>query len=571
MRRAQSAMIVWKEVRAKKKMMLISSGGDSTIYNRPAPVFIADERPLSTKKSRSTPKFAPPPRAPVKSCPVTRIFSRVNETDRDRPQPVSFKEDSDFSFIVHSPVYCAEKTALYFEQCFVIEERLGVGSFGEVFKVRSKEDGRFYACKRTLLRYRGEGDRRRRMAEVQKHEKLPKHKNCVEFYRAWEERQHLYLLTEVCSTSLANVADARHDLPESVVWNYLVDLLQGVRHLHKHNLVHMDIKPENIFFGYDGLCKLGDFGLVIDLSQGGELEALEGDPKYLAPEILESKFGPPADIYSLGMTILELATDLDLPRQGEPWQRLRMGELPPAASHLSDELKVVLIGLLNPNPEKRLTADQALTLAPVKRVLFYKYIQDYLRKMVLKARAVMIQTWMYIYFMLMIVSCPLRRLQASKTTEESPDHSKMSDSDFASGYSDDEGLDQSLAHPLSDISSSSSEALHYRSRPFGNSTPIGHHAKHPKEVFGHSPITRNSFNASPGKDQTPSFLRCRRTPHSGRLFGAKSNESKDAASMFDDTPSPLKIPVDEEQFESVILTSRNLIHDLINAADSDDE
>ena len=63
------------------------------------------------------------------------------------------------AFIIHSPVYSAEKKALYFEQCYTIEERLGVGSFGEVFKVRSKEDGKLYACKRTLLRYRGEGDR----------------------------------------------------------------------------------------------------------------------------------------------------------------------------------------------------------------------------------------------------------------------------------------------------------------------------------------------------------------------------------------------------------------------------
>lgn len=63
------------------------------------------------------------------------------------------------AFIVQSPLYSAEKTALYFEQCYAIEEKLGVGSFGEVYRVRSKEDGRQYACKRTLLRFRGEGDR----------------------------------------------------------------------------------------------------------------------------------------------------------------------------------------------------------------------------------------------------------------------------------------------------------------------------------------------------------------------------------------------------------------------------
>ena len=42
---------------------------------------------------------------------------------------------------------------------------------------------------------------------------------------------------------------------------------QAVKHLHDNNLVHVDIKPDNIFLSYDGVCKLGDFGLVIDLTK----------------------------------------------------------------------------------------------------------------------------------------------------------------------------------------------------------------------------------------------------------------------------------------------------------------
>ena len=47
-----------------------------------------------------------------------------------------------------------------------------------------------------------------------------------------------------------------------------MDLLKALQHLHDHDLVHMDIKPENIFIGMDGICKLGDFGLMIDLAKG---------------------------------------------------------------------------------------------------------------------------------------------------------------------------------------------------------------------------------------------------------------------------------------------------------------
>lgn len=63
------------------------------------------------------------------------------------------------AFIVQSSVYSAKKPELYFEQCYIIEERLGAGSFGEVYRVRSRDDGSLYACKKTLLKFRGEGDR----------------------------------------------------------------------------------------------------------------------------------------------------------------------------------------------------------------------------------------------------------------------------------------------------------------------------------------------------------------------------------------------------------------------------
>ncbi len=67
--------------------------------------------------------------------------------------------------------------------------------------------------------------------------------------------------------SLKELGEEKHDLPEKVIWSYLIDLLLAVRHLHDNELIHMDIKPDNIFIGMDGICKLGDFGLVIDLAK----------------------------------------------------------------------------------------------------------------------------------------------------------------------------------------------------------------------------------------------------------------------------------------------------------------
>ena len=75
--------------------------------------------------------------------------------------------------------------------------------------------------------------------------------------------------------------------------------------------------------GMDGICKLGDFGLMIDLAKGESEAAMEGDPCYLAQEVLQGKFSKACDIFSLGVTLLELATDMDPPKGGPLWHDLR--------------------------------------------------------------------------------------------------------------------------------------------------------------------------------------------------------------------------------------------------------
>ena len=79
-----------------------------------------------------------------------------------------------------------------------------------------------------------------------------------------------------------------------------------MNHLHTHDLLHMDIKPENILMTKDKICKLGDFGRVFDQKNDKKDVAEEGDSKYLALEILNNPPTKAADIFSVGMTILEV-------------------------------------------------------------------------------------------------------------------------------------------------------------------------------------------------------------------------------------------------------------------------
>ena len=139
---------------------------------------------------------------------------------------------------------------------------------GTVYRVRFKEDNKLYAVKIAKEMYKGQSDRNRKLEEVRKHQFLPPHSNLVRFYKSWEERARLYQQFELCQSNLQDLGGLDGRLKEDVIWAYMVDLLQALQHLHEHDLVHMDIKPENIFIGMDGICKLGDFGLMIDLAKG---------------------------------------------------------------------------------------------------------------------------------------------------------------------------------------------------------------------------------------------------------------------------------------------------------------
>lgn len=335
--------------------------GSPVPNGRPVPQFFFGGDTFSLKKNRdSTPRYKGPPAPKRKAMSLCKFKKPAT-----RAVLVSSKKTDGLSLA--TPSYSEASKGTYLSQCFIKISKLGKGSFGEVFKMKNKDDQKLYAVKKSLEKFKSVADRNRKLEEVNKHEKLPVHRNCVRFVRAWEEKDTLYIQTELCQRSLSAYAEEHHDIEEKFVWNCLVDSLVALKNLHDHNLVHMDVKPENIFIGRGEIFKLGDFGLVIDLSKDLS-DAQEGDPKYLAPEVMEGIFGRAADVFSLGITILELACDLDLPRGEACWHKLRNREFPEQLENLSEELRQVIRCMMEPDHEKRPTVDQLLESEFVKKI-----------------------------------------------------------------------------------------------------------------------------------------------------------------------------------------------------------
>ena len=103
-------------------------------------------------------------------------------------------------------------------------------------------------------------------------------------------------------------------------------MAQGLAAIHQAGFIHLDIKPANILITFDGYLKIGDFGMATPWPAAKGIEG-EGDREYIGPEILRGQFDKPADIFALGLIILEIACNVFLPDNGPTWQALRNGDM----------------------------------------------------------------------------------------------------------------------------------------------------------------------------------------------------------------------------------------------------
>ena len=141
------------------------------------------------------------------------------------------------------------------------------------------------------------------------------------------------------------------------------DLSKGLKKLHANNIVHLDIKSENILYSFSGKFKLADLGLACMLTNLSSSDITEGDSRYLAPELLQimpedSKTIPDltkADIFSLGATILEIMRQKSLPKNGPEWHNIRDGYFEIKGKY-SRRLKDTIRAMLNRDPAQRPSA-----------------------------------------------------------------------------------------------------------------------------------------------------------------------------------------------------------------------
>ncbi|TNN61173.1 Serine/threonine-protein kinase mos [Liparis tanakae] len=112
------------------------------------------------------------------------------------------------------------------------------------------------------------------------------------------------------------ISDGAQPLGEDRWLRYAADIARGLRFLHAHCVVHLDIKPANVLLSSGDVCKIADFGCSLKLDRGCEVSAISprvshvgGTYTHRAPELLKGQaLSPAADVYSFGITLWQLMT-----------------------------------------------------------------------------------------------------------------------------------------------------------------------------------------------------------------------------------------------------------------------
>ncbi|WFD33699.1 non-specific serine/threonine protein kinase [Malassezia cuniculi] len=383
--------------------------------------------------------------SPSKNPPITLTVTDNSDEQSPipAPPPLSFQSQpmpggpmqTPHGEAEHSADIVFHRSESQFERIFTVEGVLGRGEFSHVMRVRNKETGQVSAVKRMNQPFVGPKDRLRRLEEVDVLRLLKSQRDLqrdpffgsaaiIDFLAAWEEDRHLYIQTELCplgtlASVLAEYGRQVGPLDEARLWKMLAELSSALDFIHKCNVLHLDLKPDNVLITEIGSLKISDFGMatrwprasaheildgagldIKDLvpmrrdSEGSDISmsppihsptlpevqnerrrgarsrrvtpALEreGDREYLAPEVMyESKYGRPADMFSLGLILLEAACSVEIPDNGEPWHKLRNDDFSDVDMNLlSAAMQNVITTLLCSKPELRLSAAELVDM-----------------------------------------------------------------------------------------------------------------------------------------------------------------------------------------------------------------
>ncbi|GAB1694482.1 protein kinase domain-containing protein [Krasilnikovia sp. M28-CT-15] len=193
------------------------------------------------------------------------------------------------------------------------------------------------------------------------------HPAVVQVYDVVHENDRPWIVMELLDArSLADMVIEDGPVAPRVVAKIGIALLGALEVAHAHGVLHRDVKPANVLICSDGRCVLTDFGVArmptdVQLTTPG---MVLGSPHFISPErAMGQDFGPPSDLFSLGVTLYTAVEGRPPFDKGDPIETMHaVVEDPPAPTQRSGSLTPVLMGLLEKDPARRFDVQTARTM-----------------------------------------------------------------------------------------------------------------------------------------------------------------------------------------------------------------
>ena len=191
---------------------------------------------------------------------------------------------------------------------YEVQNHLGGGAFGEVYKARKSSIGKAYAIKFLRIDDSVQRDAVERELEQVRLFAAIDHPNLVTIEDMGVVLGVPYLIMGYAGEDTLARRLKRADLDRDAALRTFVQVARGVLALHDRRLAHFDLKPSNVFLNGD-VARVGDYGLAKLLIEGrATLSFGRGTPHYMAPEMLRNRADHRADLYSLGVILYESLT-----------------------------------------------------------------------------------------------------------------------------------------------------------------------------------------------------------------------------------------------------------------------
>lgn len=267
---------------------------------------------------------------------------------------------------------------------YVLLSKIGQGSFATVYKAQHKITNQVVAIK-AVLRNKLTKKLQVNLESEISILKAVHHPHIVGLIECQKTEGHIYLVMEYCSMGdLAQYIKrkrpskgARGGLSEHFVRHFLKQLADALKFLRSHNLVHRDIKPQNLLLippnDQDDvpLLKVADFGFARNLPNASLADTMCGSPLYMGPEILSGqKYDAKADLWSVGAVLYEVVTGRPpfraqnhielLKKINENEDRIRFPDekADTVATPIGNDIKDLIRKLLKKNPVERISFEE---------------------------------------------------------------------------------------------------------------------------------------------------------------------------------------------------------------------